>query len=403
MNHEFEAMYVPREEISRRMADFQRTLDSLDVAVAWIEHANDLYYYTGSIQDAVLLVPAVGEPLYFVRKSRERAAKESPLKALPFEGRGAVLADVGKFLKESGHLGLSLDVLPAKDYLYLLRKLDTPPVKDIAMAIRLQRAVKSDWELEQIRVAAGHAEETFASLERIAQPGRSELEISADVERFLRIKGHGGTIRLRKPGQEMAIITVSSGKAACAPTNFNGPIGAIGPSPASAMGAGHKRFGRGETLMLDMVSNWNGYNADNARTFYAGKQAPEFLLQAHDFCIHTMMAVAELAKPGAICSEIFTEVAQKAAERGEPEGFLGYGENRVKFFGHGVGIELDELPVIANKVDIELKENMVIAIEPKAFFPTVGPVGAENTFVVTKTGCESLCKFPNEIYCLEHD
>ncbi len=397
------SLYVPKNEIEQRLAAFQQSLDAMDVAVAWIEHANDLLYFTGSIQDAVLLVPAVGQPLYFVRKSRERAAKESPLAVLPFAGRKPLLAEVEKLLKGNGQLGLSLDVVPAKEYLYLVHKLGNPQIKDISFTIRMQRAVKSNWELEQIRTAAGHAEETFTLLEQIAKPGRSELEISADVERFLRTKGHGGTIRLRKPGQEMAIITVSSGKAACAPTNFNGPIGSIGPSPASAMGAGIKRFEKDETLMLDMVSNWNGYNADNARTFYAGKKAPEFVVQAHDFCVHTMLAVAEQAKPGAICSEIFNDVAAKAAERGEPEGFLGYGENRVKFFGHGVGIELDELPVIANKVDIELKKNMVIAIEPKAFLPTVGPVGAESTFVVTENGCESLCKFPNEIYYLERD
>ncbi len=59
---------------------------------------------------------------------------------------------------------------------------------------------------------------------------------------------------------------------------------------------------------------------------------------------------------------MFRAVDSWAKAKGEPEGFMGYGENRVKFFGHGVGLELDEMPVIADRIDLKLAEGMVIAV-----------------------------------------
>ena len=80
---------------------------------------------------------------------------------------------------------------------------------------------------------------------------------------------------------------------------------------------------------------------------------------------------------------------------------MGAGENRVKFFGHGIGVELDEFPIIAEIMDIELKSGMAVAMEPKAFLKSPGPVGAENTYFVTDGKCERLCQAPMEILLLE--
>ncbi len=70
---------------------------------------------------------------------------------------------------------------------------------------------------------------------------------------------------------------------------------------------------------------------------------------------------------------------------------MGFGDNRVKFFGHGVGLDLDEMPVIADRIHVTLEPGMILAVEPKAFLPGHGPVGVENTYVITDDGCESFC------------
>ena len=67
--------------------------------------------------------------------------------------------------------------------------------------------------------------------------------------------------------------------------------------------------------------------------------------------------------PGRLCADVYKEVNGWAQAEGPPEGFKGYGENRVKFFGHGVGLELDEMPVIADRIELELQAGMVVAVE----------------------------------------
>jgi Xaa-Pro aminopeptidase len=142
-----------------------------------------------------------------------------------------------------------------------------------------------------------------------------------------------------------------------------------------------------------MVSTSNGYHADNARAFFLGpaRDLPDRARRAHEFCREALTRITERLRPGALASEVWREVSDWAVRSGEPQGFMGYGDNRVRFFGHGVGLELDELPVLAERADVELREGMLLAVEPKAFLEGIGPVGLENTYVVTDAGCESLC------------
>ena len=70
--------------------------------------------------------------------------------------------------------------------------------------------------------------------------------------------------------------------------------------------------------------------------------------------------------------------------------FMGHGEGQVRFIGHGIGLEIDEFPVIAPNFEGELAQGMVIAFEPKFVFPGKGVVGMEDDYVVTSSGVERL-------------
>jgi Xaa-Pro aminopeptidase len=95
--------------------------------------------------------------------------------------------------------------------------------------------------------------------------------------------------------------------------------------------------------------------------------------------------LASLLKPGAIPSEIYNTVI---AELDDDflKNFMGYGNRRTKFLGHGVGLYVDEFPVIASGFNEPLAENMVIALEPKKGIANVGMVGVEDTYIVTSGG-----------------
>jgi Xaa-Pro dipeptidase len=388
---------VPADEVTRRVQTLQSTLRDQRVALVWIEHLADRLYYTGSAQDGVLFVPADANPVFWVKKSMDRARYEASVETLPYPGGRKMLGALGDRMPGDGRLGVPLDVTPAATYARLSSALGTDRVVDVTGPVRAPRAVKSAWEIEQIRRASDQVTTMYGEIVQHIRPGITELELTGRVEGRLRELGHGGTIRVRRPGADITMAVVVSGVSALYPTSFNGPVGAEGPYPNSASSAGWKRLEEAETVMLDVVTVHNGYHADTTRTFFLGDSVPSEVRRAHDFCLDALKEIEKRLSPGNVCSEVYLEVQRVLEERGEPQGLMGFGENRVKFFGHGVGLELDELPVLAAKIDTVLEPGMVVAVEPKAFLESVGPVGIENTYVVTAGGCEALCDAPLEL------
>jgi Xaa-Pro aminopeptidase len=388
MTERHECFRVPESETAARIALLQAALAGCGCSVGWIEHLTDRIYFTGSAQDGVLLVPLNGEPVFLVRKSVARARDESTLRVEPYPGGRATIERVAGMVGDAG-LGMALDVTQAGNYVRIAGQV--PQIVDIGPAIRNVRSIKSDWEVQQIRAANEQYTRLFdTALDWLSEP-ITGLELVARVEGRLRSLGHGGTIRLRRPTADIAMANVVSGEVALYPTNFNGCVGGEGPYPVSPASGGWEELTPGTTAMFDIVTSYNGYHADTTRTFYLGRSIPDNVLRAHDFCVDVLREIEQRMVPGAVCSEIYREVSTIVEGLDAPDGFMGFGDNRVKFFGHGVGLDLDELPVLADRIDMTLKEGMIVAVEPKAFLPGVGPVGVENTYVMTSTGCESLC------------
>ncbi|UCF08533.1 MAG: aminopeptidase P family protein, partial [Thermoplasmata archaeon] len=102
--------------------------------------------------------------------------------------------------------------------------------------------------------------------------------------------------------------------------------------------------------------------------------------RAFNVSLDIQKAVLEMFRGGVNLREIYDMAQSMASESSLGEYFMGHGEGKARFVGHGVGLELDELPVIADGFDFILEENMTVAIEPKFMFPGVGAVGVENTW-----------------------
>jgi Xaa-Pro aminopeptidase len=118
-------------------------------------------------------------------------------------------------------------------------------------------------------------------------------------------------------------------------------------------------------------------------TYMFGASLPDDVIEKHNRCVDVQNHLASLLVPGNIPSQIYQDVIATL----EPEfleNFMGYKDRKVKFLGHGVGLLIDEIPVIAEGFHEPLEENMVFALEPKKGIPGVGMVGIENTFVVSK-------------------
>jgi Xaa-Pro aminopeptidase len=109
-----------------------------------------------------------------------------------------------------------------------------------------------------------------------------------------------------------------------------------------------------------------------------GKLRPE-LQRAYGAACAISDEVAAGLRPGAVPSQLWERARARAEEAGLGDGFMGPPGDQARFVGHGVGLELDELPVLAPGARMTLEVGQVIAVEPKFVLPGIGGVGIEKT------------------------
>lgn len=403
ISKEESAMYdrslnTPREEIERRIGALQQVLARKGLDAALILQKTDLFYFTGTIQQATLFVPAAGEPVLMVNRSLERARAESPL------GRIVALpspAKIPKILRLAGcalptRLGLELDVLPVNLFFRYQGVFKGAEAVDISTEIRLLRAVKSAFEIALIREAAQLSDQVAARFPELIREGMTEVELAGRVEAEARRLGHQGVVRMRLWGGELFYGHLLSGPSGGVPSYHSSPTGGSGVNPAVAQSAGFRTIQRHEPVMLDYVFAYRGYISDHTRIFSLGRM-PDDLIRAHTTMLDLQSEIQRMALPGVVSGSIYEFALKYVTDRGYAEHFMGVGDERVRFVGHGVGLELDEYPFLNAGQTLEVRESMVIALEPKLIFPGRGVVGIENTHVVTRDGLEQLGRYPDEI------
>jgi len=382
---------VPRQEIHQRIARFQNQLAARRLDGAFILQNADLFYFSGTIQSAVLFVPAHGEPLLMIQKNLKRAELESSLEnIIPVENKHAVphiLKDFGFIRLERA--GLEMDVLPANLYLWFQQSLPQCDWKDISGLIRRLRMVKSDYEIEQIKKSAAVLHTGLTELKNIICEGMTELEIDGHLAMIARREGHMGMLRMRGWNQEMTHAHVLAGDSGATISLLNSPHGGSGNTPAMAQGAGFRKIRRNEPIGVDYGVAINGYVGDQFRTYVVGMLS-EHLKKAYTCSQDILSLLVDKARPGISCAELYEAAAQKAEQEGLADFFMGYGEGQVKFIGHGIGLEIDEYPIISSRFEGQLENGMVLALEPKFVFPQTGVVGLEDDYVMTAEGLKRL-------------
>jgi Xaa-Pro dipeptidase len=389
---------TPSEEIDRRLAALRSALaaDGLDAALI-VQHT-DLAYFSGTNQQAHLVVPASGEPVLLVRRVLERARAESPLGRIePLRSLGALPAALDAAGVESGAtLGLELDVLPAGLYLGYARRLPDHELGDCSPAVRRVRARKSDWELARMRAACEQVRSAAEAVPGLLRPGVLESQVQLEVETVLRKAGHQGQLRFRGFNQEMHYGQVLAGPSGAVPGYSDSPLCGPGPNPVLGKGPDGHVLAQGDPVIADLVGGHDGWLSDQTRTFAVGRLDAD-LRDAHDCAAAILRAVEAELRPGTPASALYDLAERIAADAGLDEHFMGAGPQRVRFLGHGVGMEIDELPVLAPGFDDPLEEGNVIAVEPKFVFPGRGAVGIENMYAVTADGFETMTTAPEEL------
>ncbi len=389
---------IPAQELASRWDRCKRLLHQFIPQVQGILVFSrlNIYYFSGSFASGVFWLPLNGEPVLFCRRGDERAKIESPLHHIysfkSYRDIETILNDLGYSLPkvvaaEMNGLSWALSNNLTK---HLSAQLFVPADKIIGMC----RAKKSEWELSILREAGSkHGRCLTRLLPPFLHAGISELEICHKISELFFSEGHHGVLRMENYGEEVFLGHISVGDSANYPSVFNGPVGLRGVHPATPyMGAAEIKWTAGKPLIIDNGFTLEGYMTDKTQVYWLGdkKNIPTGALKAHEFCIDLQAEIATLLKPGTPPSEIWNHCCAKVKNSEWGEGFMGYGKNKVSFVGHGIGLAIDEYPVLASGFDLPLEEGMTLAVEPKIGIPGFGMVGVENTFEVTTEGGKSL-------------
>lgn len=385
--------WVPDEEVNRRIENLRKNMNGID-AVLILQNV-DMFYFSGTVQQGFIFVPASGDPLFFVRRIPERAKDETPLEVIPIKG----LRDAGKILSDFKVkiLGMEWDVVPVAIHKRYLKLFENAESVDISGTIRDLRKIKTPFEQAKIRKAAEITKEVIEEVKSHLKRGMTEWELISLIEYLAKLRGHLGPTRMRAFGQELFFGHVLSDTSGGVSAYADAPTGGYGRHPTLGHGATSRPLRENTPIDVDFMVNYEGYLSDQTRIFVIGKLSPE-LVKGYEFTKNLIRELEGMIRPGTLASEIYDHAVKRAEGEGYKENFMGYGPYKVSFVGHGVGLEVDEYPFIARGFDMPLEAGMVFALEPKLIFPGKGMVGIENTYLVTDSGFEKLTTSDENIH-----
>jgi Xaa-Pro aminopeptidase len=154
-----------------------------------------------------------------------------------------------------------------------------------------------------------------------------------------------------------------------------------------------------EPILLDYAGALDGYHSDQARLFSLGA-LPENLVAGYRACLDILEEVMAALRPGASANDVFARAAALAGRLGYADRFMNARPAQVRLVGHGVGVELDEIPYLGAGPNLTIQAGMTLAVEPKIVFPSRGIVGVEDTILVTSGDAEYLTFTPRELVIL---
>ena len=383
-----------RSELPARAARYGEALAAAGIGVALVQQSVDKYYLSGTLQQGFLAVSAGMQPVLFCRKGVERARQETPWQVVPID-RPRDLPDLMREagFPQDGAVGCEADVLPAQMWQQMERLFPERGVVDASLPLRLQRQVKSPFELEEIRAAArvwrGMMEETARQIRQ----GLDDHLLSVAVDAYGRNLGAQGIMRTRGFNFEYFAPHTLAGPPGAVPAHFDGPTGGLGPHAAIGQGSAHVAIQPGMPVLADFGVGVRGYVADGTRTFFLGELPPQ-LARAAAVAVDILSQAEETLREGNSLKTLYRQAFEHAEAEGLGEHFMGFARDRVRFLGHGIGLELDELPVLTPNAEGVLQSGMVVAIEPKFVFPGLGAVGVEDSFIIRQGPPELLTDYP---------
>ena len=345
----------------------------------------NLYYVSGQVFNGYFYLPAEGRPYWFVKRLTIPETNQVHVirkpEQIPDFFRDLNLAMPRKLLLEA-------DELSYNEYIRLQHVFRAEATGNASALIRHIRMIKTPWEIEQMRISARKHEAVYREIPACYRPGMRDIELQIEIEKRMRVHGSLGYFRAFGSNMDIFMGSLLAGENAGEPSPFDFALGGTGIHASGPLGANGTLLREGTTVMADMSGNYTAYQTDMTRVFSIGK-LPDRAYRVHRVALEIQARMERTAKPGVPCAELYRDALAMAGQEGLEDCFMGT-RFQAKFVGHGVGLEINELPVLTTRSKDILQPGMTFAFEPKFVLAGIGAVGIENTFLVTDSGVEKM-------------
>jgi Xaa-Pro aminopeptidase len=384
----------------RRIRGIQEKLGDMAVDVVLLNYSKSLYYYTGTAQPSFLMVSPRDYHL-LVSKGIEHAFRETWLSAEKMSPSG--LDGVADILKKwglhGGMLGMELDVVPTALYFKIAGMFPTFRMVDVAKIVLEQRKIKDEDELARLREAARILHAGHERVMGVLRDGMTELELSAEVENAHRLAGHEGQYFVRQWDFFMGRGVLASGENLSRIAGKVQSISGTGLSAAIPLGASARKIRKGDMVVVDIPTLCRGYHSDQSRTYVIGR-APAACRELYQGMREIADRTIGFLKPGLTCNDVYEMTFSIAREIGVAPYYLRLGGNPepLSFVGHGVGLEVNELPLLSKGNPDIIQAGMVLTLEIEMWKSETEVVKLEDTIAVHPEGAELLTISPRELH-----
>ena len=369
--------------------DLALRLDRLDLimgvtgtdTVVVCSNAN-LYYLCGRVFCGFILYHRGSRrPVYFVR----RPVTLTGIDIVPIHKPEQIAEHLDAFgLQPLGLTALETESRSYAQTMRLAKALGLEKFTDADSIFRRVRAVKTPAEIKRIKYSGECQERVYREIPRLYREGMSDIELQIEIEHASRLEGCLGLFRVAGNEMELFMANILAGDNADTPSPYDFAMGGAGADPSLPVGANGTIITPGQSVMVDANGNYSGYMTDMTRTF-APTPLPDEAMRAHQLSIDICKELAQMGRNGVAASMLYEKAVSMVEEAGLQDYFMGHRQH-AGFIGHGVGIEINELPVISPRSRDILESGNIIALEPKFVIPHVGAVGIENTYLVNEDG-----------------
>jgi Xaa-Pro dipeptidase len=387
--------------MKERIKVLQKKLAEEGIAAALLVYSRDVLYYTGTAQPSCLLVTP-GDYTLYVRSGFEFAVQDvfiGPEKLLEERRLEKILAvALSRLAGKPGTIGSELDVLTAEQFEALRKACPGADFVNISPLTLEQRKVKEPMEIERLRKACDAVHEGHEAVLATLREGVTELELAAAVENAHRLAGHEGIFFIRLPDFFMSRGPIGAGPNLSRISGVVYTITGVGMSPAVPAGPSRRAISRGETVVVDIPTLVDGYHADQTRTYCIGA-AGKIIHDLYDDLLAVADHLIAAIRPGMTGRDVYRMARLKADELGRTREFMSFGGGRAsRILGHGIGLELNEPPILSEYDTSAIPEDCVVALDMHMMTREGGVVKLEDMIHVGRGGNEILTRSPRQLF-----